>query len=180
MVKTIITVPHVCLRKHDDPGCDKNAYAYGKMFKKYLPNSILKTSDTPRYGCDLNRKECRNVFMRAKLTPVIESWKGNAVLLDIHSFPRYSNFAPPKVKLVVLHASTASTREAAALLYEILHGNGFQVSLRGSVFNDIIRHAGENQIPAALLEIRDDVKAAELFPEVVSCVKFWVESLMKI
>ena len=171
MAKLHITVPHTCITTQDeDPGCDKNADLFGDDLGWRLGAHVLK-GDTFRSKCDLNRVRCRNYAMRVECTGRLRSGLVSA-LLDVHTF-QYNSFPGIKDKSFVVMAGSQASVPAAQRLYDIMLEKGLLTGWGRSPVNDIVTEAAENNCPAALLEIRDDLRLSAL-PIVAQAAREWV------
>lgn len=156
----LVTVPHRCLVGIRDPGCDLNADVYAKELVRLVSGHIrtsLILGDTPRKACDLNRKSCRNTGMRALLTEALGD-PGISTLLDVHTFTygKFPILGGEKLWLVVMNGDRSSSAWKLLLCLR-RYGFGDRVAFAHCPQVDIVRQASAAGIPAALLEIRDDL-----------------------
>lgn len=159
MMALIITVPHNCVvPQQHDRGCDRNALTYANAIHNAMDRrTLLIPGDIRRSVCDLNRIECRDEAMRLLVTDQIHN-KANVALIDVHTF-QFGKFPIPggdKVWFVIMSGQRLSS---AMKLCLCMHKQGFGdiTKFDWSYKNDIVEQSNQLGLPAALIEIREDL-----------------------
>lgn len=176
----LITVPHNCvISRNIDTGCDENAKRFGEDIGTAInmPSTLI-LGDTPRRVCDLNRLACRNCNMRQNVTSHMHHPE-NIALIDIHTFP-YGQFPVPYGRTLWFVVLSGEERSSAMKLYLQLQREGFgeYVQFGMSPLNDIVEESNTIGLPAALLEIRDDLMQSKhyhlIINKVAHAIEMWV------
>lgn len=173
----IVTVPHKCIYGADDPGCDENADVFGTRLAHLLKADLL-IGDTLRKQCDLNRSVCRNEPMRKKLTNMLLAGSQQHILLDVHTF-EHKKFpgllgSDNDAWFVVMGGKYTHIPHT---LYKRMVAAGCNVAFSQDDVNDIVDQANILGIPAALLEIRDDLPLKYL-NGIAKVIRAWMTDLV--
>jgi len=170
----IITVPHgKCSTLVEYRSCDMMANIAAdtiiNVLRKNKRSVIHMPANHYRVDVDLNRFKSRVIDYRRELFEIMKVRKNNAVLLDVHSFPKKfiskeisfykPGEIPPEFVIIKPH-SEPTTREGGETLGDFIYYNISNYNVRvkilqGNGDTDIINDASSLGIPTCLLEFNE-------------------------
>jgi len=177
----LITVPHAACdpveNDQADTGghpCDLLAHHFARLLehKFRLSNdirSILIVGDIARARCDLTRKTCSSTTFAHDAVRALES-DAVDLYLEVHSFPvKQKEWRLWQVVEIVDAGQTSGARNFFATVGARIEQAGIHAALLTGKNNFLQQTASSHNIPAVMLEVREDLSQNQML-EIASII----------